>query len=149
MNRILIVEDDTSISNVIDISLRNAGYLCDCVYDGMSVADQLEKENYDLALVDIMLPGPDGFSLMEYFNYYQVPVIFLTAMGDVQDKVKGLKLGAEDYMVKPFEIIELLILVVGYSKISPPSGLYHVTDFTPTLSLSTVMLGLIITSEID
>ena len=108
MNRILIVEDDTSISNVIDISLRNAGYLCDCVYDGMSVADQLEKENYDLALVDIMLPGPDGFSLMEYFNYYHVPVIFLTAMGDVQDKVKGLKLGAEDYMVKPFEIIELL-----------------------------------------
>ena len=64
-----------------------------------------------MALVDIMLPGPDGFSLMEYFNYYHVPVIFLTAMGDVQDKVRGLKLGAEDYMVKPFEIIELLARV--------------------------------------
>ena len=107
MNRILVVEDDTSISNVIEISLRNAGYLCDCVYDGTSVSGQLEQEVYDLALVDIMLPGPDGFSLMEYFNYYHVPVIFLTAMGDVQDKVRGLKLGAEDYMVKPFEL-ELL-----------------------------------------
>ena len=111
MNRILVVEDDTSISNVIEISLRNAGYLCDCVYDGTSVSGQLEQEVYDLALVDIMLPGPDGFSLMEYFNYYHVPVIFLTAMGDVQDKVRGLKLGAEDYMVKPFEIIELLARV--------------------------------------
>ena len=130
MNRILIVEDDTSISNVIDISLRNAGYLCDCVYDGMSVADQLEKENYDLALVDIMLPGPDGFSLMEYFNYYHVPVIFLTAMGDVQDKVKGLKLGAEDYMVKPFEIIELLARVERvlrrYNKVSQTLRVYDV-----------------------
>ena len=61
MNRILVVEDDTSISNVIEISLRNAGYLCDCVYDGTSVSGQLEQEVYDLALVDIMLPGPDGF----------------------------------------------------------------------------------------
>ena len=58
MNRILVVEDDTSISNVIEISLRNAGYLCDCVYDGTSVSGQLEQEVYDLALVDIMLPGP-------------------------------------------------------------------------------------------
>ena len=111
MNRILVVEDDTSISNVIEISLRNAGYLCDCVYDGTSVSGQLEQEVYDLALVDIMLPGPDGFSLMEYFNYYHVPVIFLTAMGDVQDKVRGLKLGAEDYMVKPFEMLELLVRI--------------------------------------
>ena len=111
MNRILVVEDDTSISNVIEISLRNAGYLCDCVYDGTSVSGQLEQELYDLALVDIMLPGPDGFSLMEYFNYYHVPVIFLTAMGDVQDKVRGLTLGAEDYIVKPFEVLELLVRI--------------------------------------
>ena len=76
MNRILIVEDDQSISNVIDISLKNAGYLCDCVYDGNAAADILEEHSYDLAVVDIMLPGSDGFSLMEYFNYYQIPVIF-------------------------------------------------------------------------
>ncbi len=130
MNRILVVEDDTSISNVIEISLRNAGYLCDCVYDGTSVAGQLEQEAYDLALVDIMLPGPDGFSLMEYFNYYHVPVIFLTAMGDVQDKVKGLKLGAEDYMVKPFEIIELLARVERvlrrYNKVSQTLTAYDI-----------------------
>lgn len=130
MNRILVVEDDTSISNVIEISLRNAGYLCDCVYDGTSVAGQLEKEVYDLALVDIMLPGSDGFSLMEYFNYYHVPVIFLTAMGDVQDKVRGLKLGAEDYMVKPFEIIELLARVERvlrrYNKVSQTLTAYDI-----------------------
>lgn len=130
MNRILVVEDDTSISNVIEISLRNAGYLCDCVYDGTSVAGQLEQEVYDLALVDIMLPGPDGFSLMEYFNYYHVPVIFLTAMGDVQDKVRGLKLGAEDYMVKPFEIIELLARVERvlrrYNKVSQTLTAYDI-----------------------
>lgn len=130
MNRILVVEDDTSISNVIEISLRNAGYLCDCVYDGTSVSGQLEQEVYDLALVDIMLPGPDGFSLMEYFNYYHVPVIFLTAMGDVQDKVRGLKLGAEDYMVKPFEIIELLARVERvlrrYNKVSQTLTAYDI-----------------------
>ena len=139
MNRILVVEDDTSISNVIEISLRNAGYLCDCVYDGTSVSGQLEQEVYDLALVDIMLPGPDGFSLMEYFNYYHVPVIFLTAMGDVQDKVRGLKLGAEDYMVKPFEIIELLARVERvlrrYNKVSQTLTAYDVEVDTQSLQV--------------
>ncbi|MGN0390588.1 MAG: response regulator transcription factor [Wujia sp.] len=139
MNRILIVEDDKSISNVIDISLKNAGYLCDCVYDGNAVADCLEEHAYDLALVDIMLPGPDGFSLMEYFNYYHVPVIFLTAMADVHDKVKGLKLGAEDYMVKPFEIIELLARVERvlrrYNKVEQVLRAYDVEVDTQSLQV--------------
>ncbi len=139
MNRILIVEDDKSISNVIDISLKNAGYLCDCVYDGNAVIESLDQQAYDLALVDIMLPGPDGFSLMEYFNYYHVPVIFLTAMADVHDKVKGLKLGAEDYIVKPFEIIELLARVERvlrrYNKVEQVLRAYDVEVDTQSLQV--------------
>lgn len=139
MNRILIVEDDISISNVINISLQNAGYFCTCVYDGAQVEDALEREAFDLALVDIMLPGMDGFSLMEYFNYYQVPVIFLTAMGDVQDKVRGLRLGAEDYMVKPFEIIELLARVERvlrrYNKVTQNLSVYDIEVDTQSLQV--------------
>lgn len=139
MNRILIVEDDQSISNVIDISLKNAGYLCDCVYDGNAAADILEEHSYDLALVDIMLPGSDGFSLMEYFNYYQIPVIFLTAMADVHDKVKGLRLGAEDYIVKPFEIIELLARIERvlrrYNKVEQILRAYDVEVDTQSLQV--------------
>ena len=139
MNRILIVEDDQSISNVIDISLKNAGYLCDCVYDGNAAADILEEHSYDLALVDIMLPGSDGFSLMEYFYYYQIPVIFLTAMADVHDKVKGLRLGAEDYIVKPFEIIELLARIERvlrrYNKVEQILRAYDVEVDTQSLQV--------------
>lgn len=111
MNKILVVEDDKFISDMIRINLTNAGYLCICLYDGKAAAKRLEDEKFDLALLDIMLPEMDGFELIEHFNYYKVPVIYLTARADVKDKVKGLKLGAEDYMVKPFEVIELLARV--------------------------------------
>ncbi|MBQ7371402.1 MAG: response regulator transcription factor [Blautia sp.] len=109
--RILVVEDDKSISDIIRKNLEDAGYGCLCVYDGQTAADILEKVKFDLALLDIMLPDMDGFQLMDYFNIYKIPVVFLTARADVQDKVKGLKLGAEDYIVKPFEIVELLARV--------------------------------------
>lgn len=139
MNRILIVEDDKSISDVINISLKNAGYLTDCVYDGNAVDGCLEQQAYDLALVDIMLPGTDGFSLMDTFNYYHVPVVFLTAMADVHDKVKGLKLGAEDYIVKPFEIIELLARVERvlrrYNKVEQVLRVYDVEVDTQSLQV--------------
>ncbi len=109
--RILVVEDDLAISELIRKNLEDAGYSCSCAYDGKSTAERLENEKFDVALLDIMLPDMDGFSLMDYFNYYEVPVVFLTARADVKDKVRGLKLGAEDYIVKPFEIIELLARV--------------------------------------
>lgn len=111
MIQILIVEDEKPISNLIKISLSKAGYRCTCVYDGISAADILEKEKFDLILLDIMLPGADGFELMEYIRPMEIPVIFLTAKNAVQDRVKGLKMGAEDYIVKPFEIVELLARV--------------------------------------
>lgn len=111
MIRILIVEDEKPISNLIRLSLKKAGYDCACAFDGAEAADILEQQRFDLILLDVMLPEIDGFSLMEYIRPMQIPVIFLTAKNDVSDRVKGLRLGAEDYLVKPFEIIELLARV--------------------------------------
>lgn len=108
MIHILIAEDEKPISNLIKLSLKNAGYLCDCAFDGGQAADLIESGNYDLILLDIMMPDIDGFELMEYIRPLEIPVIFITAKNSVSDKVKGLRMGAEDYIVKPFEIIELL-----------------------------------------
>lgn len=109
--KILIVEDEVLISNLIKINLEDAGYQCVCAFDGQEAADLIESQAFDLVLLDIMLPKINGFELMDYIRSFETPVIFLTAKSDVKDKVKGLKLGAEDYLTKPFEIIELLARV--------------------------------------
>lgn len=111
MNKILIVEDEVPISNLIKESLSDAGYLCFCAFDGIQAADMVEQKRYDLVLLDIMLPEINGYELLEYIRPLGIPVIFLTARSDVRDKVKGLKSGAEDYITKPFEIAELLARV--------------------------------------
>ena len=111
MTKILIVEDEKPISKLIEMSLTSAGYACTCVYDGMAAADLLEQHRYDLVLLDIMLPGASGYELMDYIRPMDIPVIFLTAKTSVADRVKGLRLGADDYLGKPFEIIELLARV--------------------------------------
>ena len=120
MNHILIVEDEKPISNLIRMSLKRAGHSCDCAYDGVEALTFLEKQYYDLILLDIMLPQIDGFSLMEYIRPMGIPVIFITAMNGVSDRVKGLRMGAEDYIVKPFEVLELLarveVVLRRYSK---------------------------------
>lgn len=108
MINILIVEDEAPISNLIRLSLAKEGYHCTCAFDGLEAADYLEKNQYDLIVLDVMLPEIDGFELMDYIRPLEISVIFLTAKSSVQDRVKGLKLGAEDYIVKPFEVIELL-----------------------------------------
>ena len=108
MIRILIVEDEKPIAELIRLSLRRAGYHCQCIYDGLAAADVLERERFDLVLLDIMLPGVDGFSLLEYIRPTGTPVIFLTAKNAVNDRVRGLRMGAEDYIVKPFAMEELL-----------------------------------------
>ena len=111
MIHILIAEDEKPISNLIRLSLKNAGYLCDCAFSGTQAADLIDATSYDLILLDIMLPDIDGFELMEYIRPLEIPVIFITAKNSVLDKVKGLRMGAEDYIVKPFEIMELLARV--------------------------------------
>ena len=102
MIQILVVEDERPISNLIAVNLRKAGYSCRCVYDGMAAADALDKARYDLILLDVMLPKVDGYELMNYITPLEIPVIFLTAKASVTDRVKGLKLGADDYLTKPF-----------------------------------------------
>lgn len=111
-NKILVIEDDRAISELLCMNLNAAGYETAAAYDGEEARRLLLwHEDADLALVDIMLPGKDGFSLMDDFNEKNLPVIYLTAKDDVASKVKGLKLGAEDYMVKPFEMLELLVRI--------------------------------------
>lgn len=111
MIKILIVEDEKPIANLIRLNLADAGYQCTCIHDGVEAANLIEHETFDLALLDVMLPGLNGYELMDYFREMEIPVIFLTAKSDVQDKVRGLRLGAEDYLTKPFEILELLARV--------------------------------------
>ncbi|HEY4032897.1 MAG TPA: response regulator transcription factor [Ktedonobacteraceae bacterium] len=105
--KMLIVEDDTAINDLIRMSLNAAGFTCTCVYDGLAAADMLETNSFDLVLLDIMLPNVDGYELLEYIRPLNIPVIFITAKSSVPDRVKGLNLGADDYIVKPFAITEL------------------------------------------
>lgn len=111
MIEILIVEDEKPIRDLLRLSLSRAGYGCTCAADGIEAADLLENRSFDLILLDVMLPGVDGFSLMDYIRPLEIPVIFLTAKNALEDRVRGLRLGAEDYLVKPFEVLELLARV--------------------------------------
>lgn len=111
MIRILIVEDEEPISDLIRMNLVKAGYHCKCAFDGNTAADILSQESFDLVLLDIMLPGINGWELLDYIKTLEMPVIFITAMGELDDRVKGLKSGVDDYITKPFEIVELLARV--------------------------------------
>ncbi len=129
MIRILVVDDEKPIANYIKLTLKQAGYWVDCAFDGMTALEKAEQVNYDLILLDVMLPEIDGFSLMEYLAPKEVPVIFLTAKGGVQDRVKGLRLGAEDYIVKPFDVMELQARVeVVLRRYKKTEEVLHVQD---------------------
>lgn len=108
MTRILIVEDDSNIARMIAASLSIVGYDYQICSDGGEAVETVLSGHFDLILLDIMLPGLDGFQVLERIRERDIPVIFLTAKQDVADKVRGLRLGAEDYIVKPFEAVELL-----------------------------------------
>ena len=111
MLRVLIVEDERAISNLMYVNLKAQGYNCTCAFDGKQAADLIEGNSYDLVLLDIMLPEIDGYELLEYIRPLGTPVIFITAKGTLGDRIKGLRLGADDYIVKPFQIGELLARV--------------------------------------
>ena len=111
MIKVLIVEDEEPIRDLIALHLSEAGYWCETAVDGAEGADKIERENFDLILLDIMMPEVDGYELMEYISPLEIPVIFITAKHELKDKVKGLRLGADDYLTKPFDIIELLARV--------------------------------------
>lgn len=111
MIKILIVDDEKPICDLIDLNLSASGYQCRAVQDGLEALKLIEEETYDLILLDIMLPGADGYDIMEYIRPMGIPVIFITAKHEVRDRVKGLKLGADDYLVKPFDVVELVARV--------------------------------------
>ena len=111
MIKILIVDDEKPICDLIDLNLSASGYQCRTVQDGLEALKLIEEENFDLILLDIMLPGADGYDIMEYIRPMGIPVIFITAKHEVRDRVKGLKLGADDYLVKPFDVVELVARV--------------------------------------
>ena len=108
MIRILIVEDDAHIAKMIEATLSIGGYASAICEDGIRAVEMIQSRKFDLVLLDVMLPGMDGFEIIQKIQSGDTPVIFLTALQDVADKVKGLRLGAEDYIVKPFEAVELL-----------------------------------------
>lgn len=112
VNRILIVEDDPAIAQSVALNLRYAGYEYVILEDGKAAAEYLNTDHaFDLALLDIMIPGMDGFELFSHMKKYAVPVIYMTAKTDSESEVRCLRDGAEDYIVKPFEVITLLVRI--------------------------------------
>lgn len=111
MIKILIVDDEKPICDLIDLNLSASGYHCTTVQDGIEALKLIEERIFDLILLDVMLPGADGYDIMEYIRPLGIPVIFITAKYEVKDRVKGLKLGADDYLVKPFDVVELVARV--------------------------------------
>lgn len=109
--KILVVEDDKAINDLVALNLQLVGYEVLQAYSGDNLEDVLRKETISLVILDVMLPGSDGFTLMEKKVFHNIPVIFLTAKANLMERVKGLKLGADDYITKPFETIELLARV--------------------------------------
>ncbi len=133
--KILLVEDDKAIADFIVINLQYTGYEYAVLSNGNEAEELLEHDHsFDLLLLDVMLPGIDGFELMERTKKYNIPVIFLTAKADVSSKIQGLRGGAEDYIVKPFEILELLVRI---EKILERTGklndVLHYKDITVNL----------------
>lgn len=106
MAKILIVEDEKAINDLVKFNLELVGHECSQVFDGESGVTEAQKLKYDLIILDVMLPRFSGFEIMEYIK--GTPVIFLTAKSATQDRIKGLRLGADDYITKPFDIVELV-----------------------------------------
>lgn len=131
-NRILLVEDDRAIADTVALNLKYAGYDYLTFDDGEKAAEYLAQDHgFDLALLDIMLPGQDGFQLMPIMAGYRIPVIYMTAKTDSASQVQLLREGAEDYLVKPFDVATLLVRI---EKVLARTGrgtkIYHFFDMT-------------------
>lgn len=127
MSKILIVEDEKNISKLIEDTLALASYETDCSFDGEDALQKIQNNNYDLIIMDIMLPKLDGFEVLEKLSHNEIPIIFLSAKNDLPTIVRGLKSGI-DYMTKPFEPLELLARVE--LRITKEEQLYRYRDIT-------------------
>ena len=132
--RILVVEDERDLNRILTKTLTKAGYTVDDCYDGEEVQDHLRGAEYDAILMDVMMPKKDGFTLVAELRAQGVdtPVLFLTARDSVADRVQGLDLGADDYLVKPFDFDELLARIRAMTRkhVGNRSNLFTVGDLT-------------------
>ena len=128
MHRILIVEDDRDIAQLMEAALTQAGSQVELAFDGEVGADLIEQNWYALALLDIMLPKIDGYELFAYLREYGIPAIFITAKGEIADKTRGFHMGADDYLVKPFELEELVLRVENVLRLHGMEGKLRVKD---------------------
>jgi len=142
MARILAVDDEEAIANLIKMSLTRAGYYCDKANDGATALRMMEDDSYDLIILDVMMPGIDGYDMIDRIKPYGIPVIFVTAKGALDDRVKGLNIGAEDYIVKPFEVAELIARVeVVLRRFNKTSDVYTIKDLVVDASAMRVTKG--------
>lgn len=130
MANVLIVEDEKAINDLIMMNLRLVGHTCKQAFSGKDIGAELDGFRADLVILDVMLPYVDGFSLMEQKAFGDIPIIFLTAKDSTVDKVRGLKLGADDYIVKPFETAELLARVDAVLRRAKPAERVFTIDDT-------------------
>ena len=131
INSILIIEDDTSISNLIVSTLVREGYVCEAALDGKRGLELYETGNFDLVLLDLMLPEISGYNLLEIMHEGNTPIIVISAMNQVQDRIRGLKMGADDYLSKPFQVGELVARVESVlRRVNKASPLLMVGDVT-------------------
>ncbi|HOG01467.1 MAG TPA: response regulator transcription factor [Clostridia bacterium] len=140
-NRILVIEDDRGISDALALHLQYSGYDYMVFDDGLLAARHLKEDHsFDLALLDIMLPGLDGFALFEHMEKYNIPVVYITAKADSASEIRGLRGGAEDYIVKPFEMVTLLVRI---EKVLERTGklnrIHRIGDITADLENRTVV----------
>lgn len=142
-NRILVVEDDAAIRDAVLLNLQVAEYDATAFEDGQDAADALEQDHaYDLALLDIMLPGLDGFELFSVMERYGIPVIYMTAKTDSASEIRGLRDGAEDYIVKPFDPLTLLVRIEKVLKrMGKWNAVYRVRDITVNTETHEVTRG--------
>lgn len=140
--RVFVIEDDEAISRLLCMNLSIAGYEPVPAGDGQEALNMIQRgERFDVALVDVMLPGIDGFQLMEPLRAHGVPVIYLTAKNDLESKLTGLTSGAEDYIVKPFEVMELLVRMEKVLARHCAGGVIAFADLTVYVEERTVLKG--------
>lgn len=145
--KILLIEDDTQVADYVSSGLKKQGYAVDMAHDGISGRLSAMKGGHDLLIVDRMLPGKDGVSIVEEVRASgsSVPVLFLSALGDVDDRIRGLKAGGDDYLVKPFSIEELYarieVLLRRRSDTSAPPTRLKVADLELDLLSQKVTRG--------
>ncbi|WP_166171919.1 heavy metal response regulator transcription factor [Acinetobacter sp. SA01] len=129
--QILIIEDETKIAEFLAKGLNESGYLASIAHDGLTALRLFEEKNFDLVILDVMLPEMDGWQVLKTLRTFsKIPVLMLTAKDHVLDRVKGLELGADDYLIKPFSYIELLARVKSLLRrsVKPESEYYQVED---------------------